>query len=252
MVFGRLNKELMIERLLYCAAVFICWVKRHENDWSPPKLKFTILSLNEEVDEVSDFTKCYCCSKVIILVCNLCDQASSWCWLPLLLQWLPNQGTQAMATPPQATLLPLLLLPPLLLATPLSLQLIASTCRGLTLPLPPISALSPAHTCTHSNRTELCCSGSRLLKHGWAFVPDETPPVTETAIESLHLCLVHSHSSGFSSRPVDTPLLPFPLGYSNCIIDLTAWSHLSTFRDTEPPCYVAVQCRLCKTEQNST
>lgn len=48
----------------------------------------------------------------------LCDQVSSWCWLPLLLQWLPSQRILATATLP--------LLPQ---ATPLS-PLTASACRS--------------------------------------------------------------------------------------------------------------------------
>lgn len=90
--------------------------------------------------------------------CVYVFQVSSWCWRPHLLQWLPRRATRAMPTPLQATLLH----PPL--ATPLNLQRMASTCKGLTVPLLPVSAVSPLHAHLHTLNPTLncCCSGSQL------------------------------------------------------------------------------------------
>lgn len=154
----------------------------------------------------------------VCLCVHLCDQASSWCWLPLLHQWLPSHRTQAMAIL-QLLLRAILPRPPPLQASLLS-PLMVSTCRFLT---PPLQTCYK-HT-LNLNHTELCCCGSQLA-NWWHVDPQNW---NWAFIFHWDSSLVHWNCN----RNPSSLLSPThkAVGCSPYVTDLsltyTAWSHLS-------------------------
>lgn len=124
-----------------------------------------------------------------------------------------------MPTPLQATLLPPLL------ATPLNLHPIASTCKGPTVPLLPILTVSSSHTHSHTQtHTEplllWVSTGPATIPgtHPGPSLPARLLPPTETAIETVHLYSLHL----CTQDGIEAGGRPCTLSHSSSIV--TAWS----------------------------
>lgn len=93
--------------------------------------------------------RCVSIASSVICDCVYVFQASSWCWRPRLLQWLPRRATRAMPTRLQVTLLHPLL------ATHLNLHHMASTCKRawqcLCYPFQLFLLYTHTHTFPHPN-----------------------------------------------------------------------------------------------------